>query len=496
MVSSCGDLETIFLGIGQQKKRGAIGLMDAVKRGIIENLNEYLYRLIMSRVTSLCTDGARVNIGEKKGLWKLIDDELKKYRSNIPFMKLWCSAHRMDLVWTDSANSEILIKNTLNILSSIASYFHNSSVRSEELKEIASEESLTLLKIPKIFEIRWTEWTYSTVTSVLKSWNVLMLYFKKNKETSAQARGFFLYLSKFENIGLITFLADVLHIYHRFQKSVQRNDLNIFMLTKYINLLEQNLTKLKSCNLNGGWEEKFEKSLCEIDNKIYLKDIELIRSSTSGFSKEKRDSIISTLIGCLNERFQPDEELGSTIESFIKFQNNADINQIHKIFAPDFSLASLSLQFDELCVMKPDFSTNLSETIKKIKELDNSGNYNIIETIFCRIAVCSPQTADVERTIKSNNLLKTAFRGSLSVDTENKYLFIYYNMPSLENWNPRKAITLWLSEKNRRKHTDLLQKETYTKSTWFKGIFENATKESENDQLEDIIEMNDKKIKF
>lgn len=157
VVSSCGELETIFLGIGQQKKRGAIGLMDAVKRGIIESLNEDLYRSIMSRVTSLCTDGARVNIGDKKGLWKLFDDELKQYRSNIPFMKLWCSAHRMDLVWTDSVNSEILIKNTLNILSSIASYFHNSSVRSEELKGIASEESLTLLKIPKIFEIRWTE---------------------------------------------------------------------------------------------------------------------------------------------------------------------------------------------------------------------------------------------------------------------------------------------------------------------------------------------------
>lgn len=263
-----------------------------------------------------------------------------------------------------------------------------------------------------------------------------MLYFKKNKEISAQARGFFLYLSKFENIELITFLADVLHIYHRFQKKIQRNDLNIFMLTKYINLLERNLTKLISCNLIGGWENRYVESLCEIGGKIYLKDIELMRSTSSGFSREKRDSIICTLIGCLNERFQPDDELGSTIESLIKFQNNADINQIHKLFASDFSLASLSLQFDELCVMKPDFSGSLSETIKKIQEMDNSGNYNIIESIFCRIAVCSPQTADVERTIKSNNLLKTAFRSSLSVDTENKYLFIYYKMPPLENWNP------------------------------------------------------------
>lgn len=70
VVSKSGDLETLFIGIGQQTERGAAGLMVAVKSGIIENAGEEIYTLIMARVSSICTDGTNVNTGEKKSLWK------------------------------------------------------------------------------------------------------------------------------------------------------------------------------------------------------------------------------------------------------------------------------------------------------------------------------------------------------------------------------------------------------------------------------------------
>lgn len=45
-----GDFETIFIGIGQQTKRGASGLMEAVKDGMITNIGKDLHDFIMASV--------------------------------------------------------------------------------------------------------------------------------------------------------------------------------------------------------------------------------------------------------------------------------------------------------------------------------------------------------------------------------------------------------------------------------------------------------------
>lgn len=102
----------------------------------------------------------------------------------------------MELVWGDVTNEIKEVRKAIEMLSSIASYFHESGLRTEELKKIANENGLKLLSIPKIFTVRWTEWTYTTVVNLLKSWNALMIYFDKNK-TNAKVSGYFTFF--FEN---------------------------------------------------------------------------------------------------------------------------------------------------------------------------------------------------------------------------------------------------------------------------------------------------------
>lgn len=58
--------------------------MAAVKSGIIQNNGEEMYDLIMSRVTSIFTDGTVVNTGEMHSLWKYFQDECLKYRQLLP----------------------------------------------------------------------------------------------------------------------------------------------------------------------------------------------------------------------------------------------------------------------------------------------------------------------------------------------------------------------------------------------------------------------------
>lgn len=71
-------------------------------------------------------------------------------------------------------------------------------MQTEELKQIAKERGLKLLSIPKIFKVRWTEWTYTTVVNILTSWNALMIYFQENND-NATAAGFFTFFSQYEN---------------------------------------------------------------------------------------------------------------------------------------------------------------------------------------------------------------------------------------------------------------------------------------------------------
>lgn len=130
--------------------------MEALKKAVDDP------KLILNKVTSLCTDGTNVNTGETNSLWALMDKELKS--SGIPLIKIWCAVHRSELAWKNTARTVPEISTTLSTLSSVSTYFHYSPLRIAELKKIANAKNLKLLNIPKIFEIRWSQFTIHTST--------------------------------------------------------------------------------------------------------------------------------------------------------------------------------------------------------------------------------------------------------------------------------------------------------------------------------------------
>lgn len=484
IINSEGELETVFLGIGQKKQRGAIGLFEATVNGIIDNVGNEIYALIMSRVSSICTDGENQNTGDKHSLWVLFEKECQKYRSDLPLTKLWCSAHRLELVWGDLTAKVPEVKNALSIISSISTHFRESSMRTEELKSIAAQNQLKFVLIPKIFKIRWTEWTYKAIDSVLKSLRAILKYceFAGN----ATATGFETFLTNLQSLKLIFFLADLLQIYQRHHKNVQRDDLTIVSLAKYIGSLKSSLEELQREELIGGWEYHLKKDMIVESDKVVLDGIELVtanytRSAGSRNFQEIRSEIIKTAIDMIENRFMPDEQLMQIIQPFIEFNENCNIEQIHATFGTDLQLSTLNLEFKELTHLKLCNELTLKNQIKKLILPENASKYGCVLAILCRINACTPQSADTERSIKANNLFKTAFRNRLELETENKYMYVYFNMPPLEEWNPRNAILTWINAKNRREHIDLIKKETARNRPYFKGIFKGAL-ESDDDE--------------
>lgn len=95
LVNEKGTLETIFLVVGQQNDRGADGLFKIVKETISSH-GANSYETMLKKLTSVVTDGATDN---RFGLWGLMEEEVKSTGSALTILKIWCAAHRSELVW-------------------------------------------------------------------------------------------------------------------------------------------------------------------------------------------------------------------------------------------------------------------------------------------------------------------------------------------------------------------------------------------------------------
>jgi hypothetical protein len=95
---------------------------------------------------------------------------------------------------------------------------------------------------------------------------------------------------------------------------------------------------------------------------------------------------------------------------------------------------------------------------------------------LARILAGKPHSCDVEKLISACNLVETSLRNSIDVETQNLYLYVHFDMPTLEGLDRRMCVVRWLQQRQRRnKETD---KARYQR--WFKGVFKEATEKKEH----------------
>lgn len=299
-VNQFGNLESIFVGVGVQTERKASGLFEAMKQ-VINCNGDNLYETCIAKMTSFVTDGAGVNTGERNGLWAIIDEEAKRIGVTQKIVKICCAAHRSDLILKDLKEKVTTVNGMLEKLKSISSYFHVSAMRSSELEKVAKENNTGLMHLPKYFEVRWAEFTYQLLHSILVSWNTLVIYFSQSKEPVE--KHFKEYLTSYENLQFITFMADVIYCFKVFQQKIQADDLNIITLNKHLNWFRSKMELLNtSVNLGEGWvckletgvknetiERNVDGTVTQVEVKV-LKDILLTGATESRSMRSNRNN--------------------------------------------------------------------------------------------------------------------------------------------------------------------------------------------------------------
>lgn len=123
------------------------------------------------------------------------------------------------------------------------------------------------------------------------------------------------------------------------------------------------------------------------------------------------------------------------------------------------------MEFNELADDKDFTVSNLPEMVKRLAL--KSDSYPNMLTTLARILAAKPHSADVERCISANNLLKTSLRSVFNMETENAYLFVHHNLPPTAEWDPRQAVLAWLKLKDRRQRNP----EKGQQQPYFRNVF-------------------------
>lgn len=471
IVTADGNEEDIFLGFDTAHERKTAGYVGAVKSAV-----EWCvpWTDIFKKTCCIVTDGENANTGERNSLWASLDKERLQSGNMLPFIKIWCGVHRSDLAFSSVSKTIPEVHTAIQDAVSLATYFHTSGMRTKEMEELAASNGFRVMRIPKYFEVRWTEFTYRLFNSILCSWRAVVKYLQTSKDNSA--KGHLSTWTEKTKLNIVCLIADVLLVYSQFQKSIQSNHMTLTGLHQKVEQVKQSLNSMLDKPLLGGWESEFTKNVTEQDEfyGVQLAHHQRRRREHHSFVSDIRDyspirtEVIISLVNFIDQRFCSDHSsVNLTPLSQIRMDvGDEEIEACHGYLIPDLDLAQFAIQYrDVASTLDVKLLRNPSSVLKHI--VQSGADMTQLATALARFLVLKPHSADVERLIKSYNLIKTIDRANMKPETLKNYLYIQHNMPVLTQFDARSAVLMWMKDKERRNVVPLKYKE----QRWFKSVF-------------------------
>ena len=108
------------------------------------------------------------------------------------------------------------------------------------------------------------------------------------------------------------------------------------------------------------------------------------------------------------------------------------------------------MEFDDVLNMEDVQDFRKLSLRERFQWFAQSGQLPNPKTTFARILAAKPHSADVERLISCSVALKSTSRSRMLLETENLNLYVHYNVPPLDQWNPKPAVICWMNERERR----------------------------------------------
>lgn len=377
-------------------------------------LNEEYLRL---HLLSIATDGCSVMLGKTNGLVALL-------RQSFPKLISWhCSAHRLELMVNDALKATTATNHFQSFMDKIYCTYSQSPKNQRELEEIAKDLNEQLLKIGKVFSIRWIASSARTVKAVWRSYSSLHAHFSEmfpGLATTLASEAFI------KNLGL---MLDVLTELQGLSEELQARDLSVPEAHQKMLLQRQALAGLKQT------PGQYESVCLEGVADGVFKGISTLKN-VRGTHLIIREQFIQALLDSMDQRMFTDSELVESLRILDHATWPADFSEV-----PSFADEAVRKLNDSLEIRDMQLH-------RKFREYVSSGGKKkeLIKELLDAVAIIPTNSAECERGFHSMNLLMTSLRTSLQIPTLSNQLFLYTTGPPLRLFKPQVYVESWIKK--------------------------------------------------
>lgn len=233
-------------GFATPTERGTEGYTKAVVSAVEQVIP---WDELLPLITSIATDGESMNTGLRHSLWTWLDEERNRLNCSQPLIKMWCAVHRSNLAWGDLTKNVGEVKRIISDAKAVATYFHTSGLRTEEMLKVAKEHGIDALHFPTYFEVRWAQYVHELLKAVLHNWKAITVYWQQINDS--EARGFKKTWTEVGRMRLLALLLDVLAKLARFQQRLQADDTLILDVRKHSQDFVKQLEEMQNKPIPG-----------------------------------------------------------------------------------------------------------------------------------------------------------------------------------------------------------------------------------------------------
>lgn len=417
---------------------------------LLSVLKKYKFekRYLEKHLIGVCSDGASTMVGSKSGV-------LTRLKELYPDILLWhCMCHRIELAVGDAVKSVTAVNHVKVFMDKLYSLYSQSPSLNRELQTVAASLGVELLKIGRVFDIRWSASSYRTVNAIWRNYSALCEHFLQCSENPAKKPNHSMYsglLTTMKSSSFVHSLAvlrDALHEISILSQHLQSNDTGLVVAYRRMKQAIQALKNQKQ-EITGESYQEYETSEGE------FKGIKLGEGRAPMMLN--RSQFLQTLIDNISSR------LDCTVASLRRTSdgNEASQDTLHKLLD---EIDVLDPEKWPTCVGSPwpDGERKLKQLCNRVKVefapvraafRDYIDDSNVkpaaIKSILSIIATYPVTSADCERGFSTMNLICTKLRNSLLVENISHLLFVSLVGPPVSKFQSEPYVIEWLKRKHR-----------------------------------------------
>ncbi|KAK7505926.1 hypothetical protein BaRGS_00002648 [Batillaria attramentaria] len=399
------------------------------------------------KIIGFGSDGAAAMTGTRNGAAGILR------HVNPHMLNSHCIAHRLALCTSQAAKDVPALQEFQETLTTLYYYFKGSANRNEALSRIQELLETPQLKIKEIHSVRWLSF-YTALDTVFRSLDALLTYLAasdRRRDPKAVALQKKIASEKF--ISLAHILMDIIPIVTALNQFFQKKDIDLALIKVKVNQCISDLETMKT-EQTGEHRELLKQELTVVEGARYYKGHAVTGCKESDITSATT-KFIDNLVRNIKTRF-PDSELMSAFGclgmrpiSFLSGEDltnwgTSDLEKLLDHFGEERKVTwtdSEGVEQAKKSAPVVDKEATRREW-KDLKETVNAQHYprdnfaklwQLISRFhkesfpnlskLAQIALVLPvHTADVERGFSNQNIILTAKRNRLNLDTQNMLL--------------------------------------------------------------------------